>query len=79
VTALTVFGACAVTIMMLCYALERRGSAFILVFALGCLGASAYGWLAGTWPFGIVEAIWAVIAFRKWLRVRPLSSSASER
>jgi hypothetical protein len=67
-TALTAFGASAVTIMMLCYALERRGRIYTLVFALACAAASAYGWLSGTWPFGVVEAVWAVIALRKWAK-----------
>jgi hypothetical protein len=31
-----------------------------------------YGFLAGTWPFGIVEAIWAVVAMFRW-RQRVLS------
>lgn len=65
---LTVFGACAVTFMMLMYALERRGRAFVLAFAVGCALSSAYGFLAGTWPFGIVEAIWAMIAVARWHR-----------
>jgi hypothetical protein len=51
---LTVFGAVAVTFMMLMCALERRGPRFVLAFACGCLLSSAYGFLAGTWPFGIV-------------------------
>jgi hypothetical protein len=62
---LTAFGAIAVTFMMLMYALEHRGRRFILAFACGCLLSSAYGFLAGTWPFGVVEAIWAVIALRR--------------
>ena len=65
---LTVLGACAVTFMMLMYALEARGPRFILAFALGCALSSAYGFLAGTWPFGVVEAIWAGVALRRWLR-----------
>jgi hypothetical protein len=40
---LTLFGVSALTFMMLMYALERRGRAFILAFACGCLLASAYG------------------------------------
>jgi hypothetical protein len=64
---LTVFGACAVTFMMLMYALERRGRRFVLAFALGCALSSAYGFLAGTWPFGVVEAIWTLIALRRYL------------
>ena len=67
---LTAFGAAAVTFMMLMYALESRSDRFILAFGCGCLLSSAYGFLAGTWPFGVVEAIWAVIAFRRYDRVR---------
>jgi hypothetical protein len=63
---LTIFGAAAVTFMMLMYALERRGPRFILAFACGCVLSSAYGFLAGTLPFGIVEAVWALIALRRW-------------
>lgn len=64
---LTVFGACAVTFMMLMYALERRGRRFVLAFAVGCALSSAYGFLAGTWPFGIVEAIWSAVALKRYL------------
>lgn len=67
---LTAFGAVAVTFMMLMYALERRGPQFILAFACGCLLSSAYGFLAWTWPFGIVEAIWALVALRRWHNAR---------
>jgi hypothetical protein len=28
---------------------------------------SIYGFLQGAWPFGVVEAVWAVVAFRRWL------------
>lgn len=63
---LTLFGACAVTFMVLMYALEGRGRGFILAFACGCALSSVYGFLAGTWPFGVVEVIWAVIALRRY-------------
>ena len=63
---LTAFGAAAVTFMMLMYALERRHNGFVLAFACGCALASAYGFLAGTWPFGVVEAIWALIALHRF-------------
>jgi len=63
---LTVFGAIAVTFMMVMYALERRHRGFLLAFAGGCLLSSAYGFLAGTWPFGVVEIIWAAIAFNRF-------------
>jgi hypothetical protein len=65
-SAVTLFGVVAVTFMMLMYALEARGRVFILAFTLGCLLSSAYGFLSGAWPFGVVEAVWAVIALRRY-------------
>jgi hypothetical protein len=52
--------------MMLMYALERRGRGFILAFGCGCVLSSAYGFAAGTWPFGVVELIWAGVAFNRY-------------
>ena len=75
---LTLFGALVVLCMMLCYALEARSPTFTLAFGVFCLGSSAYGWLAGTWPFGVVEGIWALIAFRKWYRLRRQQTTASD-
>jgi hypothetical protein len=43
----------------------------VLAFAAACLLASAYGFLQGAWPFGVVEAIWALVALRRWTLVRP--------
>jgi hypothetical protein len=63
---LTLFGLAAVTAMLVFYALEFRSAWFILAFAGACGLASAYGFLAGTWPFGVVEAIWALVALRRW-------------
>lgn len=68
---LNVFGACAVTFMMVMYGLERRDRRLILAFALGCFLSSAYGFLAGTWPFGVVEAIWGFVAIHRYLADRP--------
>ena len=63
---LTAFGLVAVTLMLLTYALESRSAWFVLAFAGACLLASAYGFLQGAWPFGVVEAIWAAVAARRW-------------
>lgn len=52
--------------MMLTYALERRHHRFILAFACGCVLSSVYGFMAGVWPFGVVEAVWAVIAIGRY-------------
>jgi len=54
---LTLYGAIAVTFMMLMYALEKRGAIFVALFAVGCLLSSAYGFMSGAWPFGVVELI----------------------
>jgi len=62
------FGLFAVTAMLVCYALEDRSSAFVLAFAGACALGSIYGFIQGAWPFGLVEAIWAVIAVRRWYR-----------
>jgi hypothetical protein len=59
ISMITAFGVAALTFMMLMYALEKRDERFVLAFAFGCLLSSAYGFMAGTWPFGVVELIWA--------------------
>ena len=59
---LTAFGVAALTFMMGMYAVQHRHRRYILGFACGCLLSSVYGFLAGTWPFGVVEAVWAGIA-----------------
>ncbi len=63
---LTFFGLFSVTAMLVCYALENRSRWFILAFAGACALASAYGFLQGAWPFGIVEAVWAAGALARW-------------
>jgi hypothetical protein len=68
--ALTLFGLVAVSLMLVCYALEQRSRWYVLGFAGACAMGSAYGFLQGAWPFGLVEAIWAVVALRRWHRAR---------
>jgi hypothetical protein len=63
---LTAFGLFSVAAMLACYALEDRSPRFVLAFAGACVLASAYGFWQGAWPFGLVEAVWAVIAFQRW-------------
>jgi hypothetical protein len=67
---LTLFGLLAVTAMLVFYALEQVSHWFVLAFAGACALASLYGFLAGTWPFGIIEAIWALVALHRWRGVR---------
>ena len=63
---LNVFGLFSVMAMLIFYALEERSSWYILAFAVACALGSVYGFLQGAWPFGLVEAIWALVAVRRW-------------
>ncbi|HEX8485683.1 hypothetical protein [Sphingomonas sp.] len=72
--ALTLFGLFAVSFMLICYMLEHRAPIWTLFFALGCLMGSAYGFLQGAWPFGVVELIWFAVALRRWSGLRRAAS-----
>src|SRR5271166_5245554 len=72
VNTLTLYGLFAVTAMLVTYALEDRSTWFILAFAGSCALGSVYGFLQGAWPFGVVEAIWSVVAARRWYLARHL-------
>ena len=75
---LTFFGACAVSLMLIFYALEARSPHFVLCFAAACAASSAYGFLQGAWPFGVVEAVWSLVALRRWwTRVHALPKSGA--
>lgn len=76
-SALSLFGLFAVTVMVVCYALEKRHRAFILVFAGSCVMASVYGFLQGAWPFGLVEAVWSAVAIWRWWQAPHVHSSAA--
>ena len=67
---LSLFGLFAVSLMLVSYALEDRSAWWILVFAVACAAGSAYGFLQGAWPFGLVEAVWSIGALRRWMQKR---------
>ena len=67
--AIEIFGICAVGTMVLMYALEERSHLFVLGFAAACVAASLYAVLIQSWPFAVVEALWSIIAFRRWLNL----------
>lgn len=69
------FGLLAVTAMVTMYALEARGRIYVLGFAASCAAASVYATLIHSWPFAVVEAVWALIAMRRWAGTkRPVSN-----
>ena len=75
---LTLFGLFSVTAMLVCYAMEKRSPWFVLGFAVACGLGSIYGFLQGAWPFGLIEAIWAIVAVRRWSTVRAVTSRPNE-
>jgi hypothetical protein len=72
---LTAFGLFAFSAMLVCYALEDHSPWFAVAFAGACAFGSAYGFLQGAWPFGCVEAIWFVVALRRWYLVQQRGAS----
>ena len=74
---LTLFGFLAVTLMLIAYALEDRSHWFVLIFAGACLLGSIYGFLQGSWPFGLLEAIWSLVALKKWFKLSKRNAIAA--
>ena len=62
----TIYGFVSISVMLLAYAMEKRGRGWILVFSIGCLSSSIYGYLIGTLPFALVEGVWAIVAWKRW-------------
>jgi hypothetical protein len=74
---LTLFGLVAVTAMLVFYTLDDRSPWFSLAFAGACGLGSVYGFLQGAWPFGLIEAIWSLVAVNRWrLRTRDAGKTA---
>jgi hypothetical protein len=74
---LTIYGVVVLTVMMVMYACEHRNRRLILAFAVGCAISASYGFLSGAWPFGVVEAIWCMIAVARYFR-GPLPAASAE-
>ena len=55
--------------MLVSYMMEARSHWWTLAFAVGCVMGSAYGFLQGAWPFGLVELAWTAVAAAKWGRL----------
>jgi hypothetical protein len=75
---LTAFGLAAVSLMLVFYALEPRSHWFVLAFAVSCAMGSAYGFLQGAWPFGLVEGLWSFVALRRWWLLRRTPTPSPE-
>lgn len=75
---LTIYGLVSVSLMLLFYALEGRSAWFVLAFAVSCVMASVYGFLQGAWPFGMVEAVWSLVALRRWWHRRQMMQTGDK-
>ena len=64
------YGAVAVTLMVLFYALEARSPHYIFAFSVACLMSAGYAVAIESWPFAVVETIWAAVALRRWIQAR---------
>ncbi len=64
---LNILGAIDLAIMLIFYAMEPKSRNYTLLFGLTCIGSSVYGFLSGTWPFGVIEAIWTILALKKYI------------
>jgi len=65
---LTAFGASALGIMFVSYLLENKSAHFVFIFAVACIASSAYGFMLGSYPFGIIEAVWSLVAFQRYFK-----------
>ena len=63
---LTAFGTLAVGIMFLSYWLEPRSRWYVLVFAAASVATAVYSGLESVYPITVVEALWAVVALRRF-------------
>jgi hypothetical protein len=64
----TIFGVVAVTFMMLKYALEPRVAAALRA-SRSAARCRARRFLAGAWPFGVVEAVWTALALLRYFNL----------
>jgi hypothetical protein len=65
---LTLFGLVGVSAMIAFCAVESRSPWFVLGFAAACVMGLVCGFLQGAWPFGLVEAVWSLVALHRWLK-----------
>jgi len=67
---LTVFGSIAVSLMALSYWFEHRSPWMIAVFAAASAATSLYSGLAGVYPIMVIEALWSLVALRRFIAAR---------
>jgi len=63
---LNILGSIDLTVMLIFYVYEGRNPIYSLLFGFTCIGSSAYAFLSGTWPFGVIEIAWAAFSMKKF-------------
>ena len=63
---LTAFGSAAVGAMFVSYWLEPRSRWFVLAFAAASALTAVYSGLVAAYPITVIEALWAVVAMRRF-------------
>ena len=53
--------------MMLSYTLEARSRWYVLVFAGASAATAIYSALAGVYPITVIEAVWSLVALRRYV------------
>jgi hypothetical protein len=66
---LTAFGLLAGTVFLAWYAFWSRTPFFVLLAAAISVLASIHRFMHGAWVFGVIEAVWALMALRRWMRL----------
>jgi hypothetical protein len=74
---LTAFGSVAVGIMFASYWLEPRSRWFVLAFAAVSAATAAYSGLEAVYPIMVIEALWAVVALRRFFTRSHLELAAA--
>ena len=64
---LTAFGSVAVGVMFMSYWFEARSRWFVLSFAVASAATAVYIGLVAAYPITVIEALWAVVALRRFI------------
>ncbi len=76
---LTAFGSIAVTTMMISYWQESRSKWLVLLFVVGSAATAVYSGLVEAYPITVVEAIWSLVALRRFIARYQVEALANRR
>jgi len=65
----------AATVVLVFYALHKRGTWLMLTIVAVGVAGSIYGFAEGAWLIGVLEAVWAIMVAREWWAPSSLSAA----